>query len=1002
MKQTKSLTSLFLAQSYQDAWDEYKRSLLSSTLVRWDYVILTASNEQQAKGFREQLEERKKNDFLPANTHFAVLPDPEGKRVGSGGATLGVIRYIAEQIGNNCFDNIRVLVIHSGGDSKRVPQYSALGKLFSPVPHELPNGRPSTLFDEIMIAMSSVPGRIREGMMLLSGDVLLLFNPLLIDYSGNGAAVISFKENVEKGKNHGVFLRGDDGTVKKCLQKQSVETLRRYGAVNDKNCVDIDTGAVIFSKEILKSFYNLISENGIVTEDLFSKYVNEKVRLSLYGDFLYPLASDSTLENFYEEKPEGEFCAELRDARKNVWNALRGYRMKLLRLAPAKFIHFGTSKEILDLMARGVKEHEVLGWKRNINSSVSVAVGCYNSVISNGAVCGKNCYLENSYVHRDCKIGDNVILSYIDVQNKIIPPNVVIHGLKKKDGLFVVRIYGVTDNPKGDINSEFLGTTLENFLKLWNLSPSALWKEGEEQTIWKARLYPSDSKTADKALEASLNLYDLMSGKGNLKAWLMSERTSLCSGFYEADNRAIKEWDTRMGDLVRMDRLSKLIDDGESAEKGSAILKNNYLTPIQNEWMEHKLCKVNLRKKIRLYYYVGTAVGGSDGEEMIAESFICIRDSILQNYSGFNLVHKPQKITVEKHTVKLPLRVNWGGGWSDTPPYCNEKGGTVLNAAIRLNGKCPVEVTLIRLNEKKIIFDSRDMDVHGEFESIEELQQTGDPFDPFALQKAALLASGIIPKAGGNLMDILENLGGGFEMHSEVIGVPKGSGLGTSSILAAACVKALLEFVGTEYTDDMLYSLVLCMEQIMSTGGGWQDQAGGLLSGVKIIFSQPGIHQDIEAQPVVMSEKSKKELQERFALIYTGERRLARNLLREVVGKYIGANPVTEKTLNEIQKLAVLMSFELTRGNIDEFAGLLNEHWMLSKKLDAGSSNILIEQIFNSIEDLIDGRMICGAGGGGFLQVILKKGVTRNTVHERLKSIFMDSDIDVWDSEFVW
>ena len=74
-----------------------------------------------------------------------------------------------------------------------MPQYSALGKLFSPVPHELPNGRNSTLFDEFMISMSSVPSRIREGMVLLSGDVLLLFNPLQIDYNNVGAAAISFK-----------------------------------------------------------------------------------------------------------------------------------------------------------------------------------------------------------------------------------------------------------------------------------------------------------------------------------------------------------------------------------------------------------------------------------------------------------------------------------------------------------------------------------------------------------------------------------------------------------------------------------------------------------------------------------------------------------------------------------------------------------------------------------------------------------------------------------------
>ena len=77
---------------------------------------------------------------------------------------------------------MHILVIHSGGDSKRIPQYSALGKLFSPVPRVLPDGRSSTLFDEIIISMSSVTTRIQEGMVLLSGDVLLLFNPLKIDF----------------------------------------------------------------------------------------------------------------------------------------------------------------------------------------------------------------------------------------------------------------------------------------------------------------------------------------------------------------------------------------------------------------------------------------------------------------------------------------------------------------------------------------------------------------------------------------------------------------------------------------------------------------------------------------------------------------------------------------------------------------------------------------------------------------------------------------------------
>ena len=100
---------------------------------------------------------------------------------------------------------------------------------------------------------------------------------------------------------------------------------------------------------------------------------------------------------------------------------------------------------------------------------------------------------------------------------------------------------------------------------------------------------------------------------------------------------------------------------------------------------------------------------------------------------------------------------------------------------------------------------------------------------------------------------------------------------------------------------------------------------------------------------------------------------LARNLLRDIVSRYVSGNPDTVEVLYEIQRIAVLMRFELEKGNVDGFAQLLNQHWELSRRLDGGCTNTCIDMIFSSVEDLIDGKMICGAGGGGFLQVILKK-----------------------------
>jgi fucokinase len=115
----------------------------------------------------------------------------------------------------------------------------------------------------------------------------------------------------------------------------------------------------------------------------------------------------------------------------------------------------------------------------------------------------------------------------------------------------------------------------------------------------------------------------------------------------------------------------------------------------------------------------------------------------------------------------------------------------------------------------------------------------------------------------------------------------------------------------------------------------------------------------------------------------------------------VGNEPDSLYALNEIQRVAALMKFELERGNVDEFADLLDYHWELSQKVDKGSTNTLIDQIFASIEDFTAGKLVCGAGGGGFLQVMLKNGVDKAEVRARLKEVFEDSLVDVWDCTFV-
>ena len=958
-----SYKNLFLSQSYTDSYEEYKKSLKKDDYPVWDYVIITASNEMQARAYEEQIDYRLENSFITKRTKYKVIPDPDGKRVGSGGASLNVLRYIAEDCGRKDFADLKILCIHSGGDSKRVPQYSACGKLFSPVPRELSDGRRTTLFDEFIIAMTGVPARMRSGMLTASGDVLLLFNPLQLDFHTVGSAVLSIKEKVSTGKNHGVFLADENGYVNKFLHKQSEESLEAAGAVDARRNVDIDTGACIFSSEILADLYSLID-----TEEKFQKFVNEKARLSFYGDFQYPLASDSTLEQFYNEAPEGEFTEELKECRTKLWEILRKYPMKILRFSPAAFIHFGTTGELLSLMTEHIKDFSFLGWSDKINTNTQDPhFASSNSYIHKKATIGKGSYIEDSIIKSDTVVGENCVISCVTLNGQTVPDNTVLHGLKLSDGRFVVRMYATDDNPK---EPRHMGSDL----------PGDLWSE----KLFK----PCD--TMDAAVNATLNKESA------------SELISLKESFNMADVTAILPWQRTLDEELKTERL---LDDIRNRRPSSGIKRifNGGISQSIKDRLVKYADTAEFGEKIRIYYYLSSVCDGDESEKMTKLCFASIRNALLAE--SLSRLTKRENMTIKKDEVltRLPVRVNFGGGWSDTPPYCNEHGGTVLNAAITLNGRYPVEVKLRRLDEYKVILESADNNSYGEFTELSELNNLGDPHDPFALHKAVLVACDVIPAEtdGKSLENILKSLGGGIYLSTRVINIPRGSGLGTSSILSAACVKGIYEFMNVEVSPNEIYTRVLCLEQLMSTGGGWQDQVGGLTSGIKMNSARPGLYQDIHSEPLNISAEIIEELNRRFCIVYTGQRRLARNLLREVMGKYIGSDSDVLHVLYEIQRIAVLMKFELEKGNIDGFAGLLNSHWELSKKLDKGCTNTCIDQIFNTIEDLIDGKMICGAGGGGFLQVVLKKDVTVDMLRERVNQVFADTGIDVWTCEFI-
>lgn len=1009
----------FFRQSCQDALQDYVYSCRERKDNNWDWIVLTAANERQAAAYELQIDTRKAENWMPIGTKTAVIPDYKDERVGSGGATLNVIRYLCEKEGAEEFAQKKILVIHSGGDSKRIPQYSACGKLFAPVPRILPNGRVSTLFDELLILAAGIPSRIGKGILILPSDTVMLLNPLQLDLLSCDAAGLSIKAPITEGMEHGVFVQGLESAdhrnrnVAKFLHKMPETVLRQVGAADDRDQVDIDTGCIWLGEKVVRALTELICIKGTCSREKFEQFVNPKVCLNFYTDFVYPLAEESSLEEYLEETPENGMSGELTACRKAIWEQLHTYRLSLVKMVPARYIHFGMTHELFDLFANDIDKYEYLGWERRVNTNACPGQGTVlNSLISHRArICGKT-FIEDAIVGEDVIIGEGAILSNIEVRETWIPNDTVLSGIKLKDGRFICRIYGREDNPKGSGSTPFLGGSIEKLIKEAGISKKEIWGE-KPASIWNAAIYPAKD-TMEEAVESALSVYKIMNGQtgeDEIARWKKDKKYSLGSSFYEGDIADLLNRQRKIRNQVKLEQFFSALFAGDEMKKAVGVLCRcgRDLQEIKKnvEAIILRAGEETFPNNMRLYLAASdicreylkedtTKVGILEDKAYEAVKECILKETAARHPFDFWRAG----IKRDKVSVELPVRVNFCGSPSDAAPYCLEHGGTMIDGTLLLKGKKPIKVMAEKIGGG-IEFGSRDQGTYTEIGNINEIKRCGDPSDPFALHKAVMIAVGLIPlKEELTMEEFCGSIGGGIRILTDV-DVPKGSGLGTSSIIAAAAVKALHLMFGSEPSEEAVYAQVFAAEQLMNTGGGWQDQVGGLGDGIKYFYSIPGGYQKIHVEKLQLSEEIMDRLNARFALIFSGQRRLARNVLREEMNQCIRNDKRALEAVKEIQEYCGAMRQYLLKGEITRFAEYITRQFELVKALDKGASNTCIEYIFDVIHDLIDGKSICGAGGGGFLQVILKEGVSKEQLEKRIEEAFVDCGVQVWDCELI-
>jgi galactokinase/mevalonate kinase-like predicted kinase len=321
------------------------------------------------------------------------------------------------------------------------------------------------------------------------------------------------------------------------------------------------------------------------------------------------------------------------------------------------------------------------------------------------------------------------------------------------------------------------------------------------------------------------------------------------------------------------------------------------------------------------------------------------------------LIKKQKNQTIN---VYLPARFDFIGGWTDTPPYYFDNPATVINATLDLGEGIKIGHSNMAIQIK--------IEPANNFQYLHHNKNVNK--DELIIIKSILKFLKLKnPKIRININNI----------------IPRGSGLGGSSLLASGIITGIFSYyLGIEKTKKMLGKIVnytLAVEQIMRSGGGWQDQIGGIWPGIKIIKTSPKAFKEYHIETLPNSN-----LEKRCLIIDTLVTRHAAMILHSLREKYIQKDKQTIQTLKKIRGNALLGWKLLNQEKYLDFGKVLSESWQAVCQIESGSRIAIVDTIEAAIGEEIAGLKIGGAGGGGFILIILKDPKKRNVVITKIKT----------------
>lgn len=302
---------------------------------------------------------------------------------------------------------------------------------------------------------------------------------------------------------------------------------------------------------------------------------------------------------------------------------------------------------------------------------------------------------------------------------------------------------------------------------------------------------------------------------------------------------------------------------------------------------------------------------------------------------------------------KAPLRLGLAGGGTDVAPFCDEYGGYVLNVTIGLYAYCTIEPT----EDGKISFYASDRNEYFECESTSYIE-----FDD-----KLLLHKGVYNRI---VRDFNNNKPLSFKMTTYA-DVPAGSGLGSSSTMVVALIKAYMEWLNLplgEYdTAELAYEIE---REDLGLSGGMQDQYSATFGGLNFMEFLGG--RRVIVNPLRIKNWIKNEFENSLILYYLGASRDSAKIITEQIKNVEHKNKKNIDAMFETKEKAVVMKEAILKGDFESFANCLNSGWEAKKRMASVISNKEIDKIFDYV--MSNGgkaAKISGAGGGGFMMIIV-------------------------------